>query len=47
MGIPHRIVIGERGLAAGNLEYRHRGATESTEIPTADAVGYVPRRSNA
>ena len=47
MGIPHRIVIGERGLAAGNLEYRHRGATESTEIPTADAVGYVRRRSNA
>jgi prolyl-tRNA synthetase len=47
MGIPHRIVIGERGLAAGNLEYRHRSATESTEIPTADAVGYVRRRSNA
>jgi prolyl-tRNA synthetase len=47
MGIPHRIVIGERGLAAGNLEYRHRSATESTEIPTADPVGYVRRRSNA
>jgi prolyl-tRNA synthetase len=47
MGIPHRIVIGERGLAAGNLEYRHRSATESTEIPTADAVDYVRRRSNA
>ena len=24
IGIPHRIVIGERGLKAGNLEYRHR-----------------------
>ena len=47
MGIPHRIVIGERGLAAGNLEYRHRSATESTEIPIADPVGYVRRRSNA
>jgi prolyl-tRNA synthetase len=44
MGIPHRIVIGERGLAAGNLEYRHRSATESTEIPAADPVGYIRQR---
>jgi prolyl-tRNA synthetase len=47
MGIPHRIVIGERGLAAGNLEYRHRSAAESTEIPAADAIDYVRRRSHA
>jgi prolyl-tRNA synthetase len=46
MGIPHRIVIGERGLAAGKLEYRHRRATESTEIPTADPVGYIRLRLN-
>ena len=44
MGIPHRIVIGERGLAAGNLEYRHRGASESAEIPAADPVGYIRRK---
>jgi prolyl-tRNA synthetase len=47
MGIPHRIVIGERGLAAGNLEYRHRRETESTEISTADPVGYIRHKSNA
>jgi len=41
IGIPHRIVIGERGLAAGTLEYRHRTETESTEIPAADPVGYI------
>ena len=41
MGIPHRIVIGERGLAAGNLEYRHRRETESTEISVTDPVGYI------
>jgi len=46
MGIPHRIVIGERGLATGNLEYRHRSETESTEISAADAVGYIRRRLN-
>ncbi len=46
MGIPHRIVIGERGLAAGNLEYRHRSETESTEIPLADPVGYIRHKLN-
>jgi prolyl-tRNA synthetase len=46
MGIPHRIVIGERGLDAGKLEYRHRRDTESTEIPAADPVGYIRHKSN-
>jgi prolyl-tRNA synthetase len=44
LGIPHRIVIGERGLAAGTLEYRHRRETESTEIPTADPVTYIRQK---
>jgi prolyl-tRNA synthetase len=46
LGIPHRIVIGERGLAAGNLEYRHRRATESTEIPAADPVAFIRDKLN-
>ena len=46
LGIPHRIVIGERSLNAGNLEYRHRRETESTEIPAADPVGYVRDKLN-
>jgi prolyl-tRNA synthetase len=46
LGIPHRIVIGERSLAAGNLEYRHRRDTESTEIPAADPVGYIRHKLN-
>jgi prolyl-tRNA synthetase len=41
VGIPHRIVIGERGLDAGTLEYRHRRDTESSDIPAADPVGFV------
>jgi prolyl-tRNA synthetase len=41
MGIPHRLVIGERTLSAGKLEYRHRRENESTEIPLADPVGFV------
>jgi prolyl-tRNA synthetase len=46
IGIPHRIVIGERGLNAGNLEYRHRRETESIEIPAADPVGYIRLKLN-
>jgi prolyl-tRNA synthetase len=46
LGIPHRIVIGERSLSAGNLEYRNRRETESTEIPAADPVGYIQHKLN-
>ena len=46
LGIPHRIVIGERSLKAGNLEYRHRRETESREISAADPVGYIRHKLN-
>jgi prolyl-tRNA synthetase len=46
LGIPHRIVIGERSLKAGNLEYRHRRETESREISAADPVGYIRDKLN-
>ena len=46
LGIPHRIVIGDRTLSAGKLEYRHRRETESTEIPAADPVGYIRHKLN-
>jgi prolyl-tRNA synthetase len=44
LGIPHRIVIGDRGLSAGKLEYRQRRQAESTEISAADPVGYIRDR---
>ena len=43
-GIPHRIVVGERGLDAGKLEYRHRRATESEEFALADATAFLRSR---
>ena len=46
VGIPHRLVIGERGLSTGKLEYRHRRETESTEISAADAVAYIRDKLN-
>lgn len=38
IGIPHRVVIGERGLDAGALEYRYRRDSENSEIPLEGAV---------
>ena len=32
IGIPHRVVVSERGLAGGTLEYRRRGETENRAI---------------
>ena len=32
IGIPHRVVVSERGLAAGTFEYRARRATEAEQL---------------
>ncbi len=44
-GIPHRIVLGDRGLANGIVEYRHRRDAASTDVALADVVGHVRTRS--
>ncbi len=38
IGIPHRLVISERGLAAGELEYRHRNDSESRDLKREEAL---------
>jgi prolyl-tRNA synthetase len=38
IGIPHRVVIGERGLAAGNAEYKARHDEKGSDVPLADVV---------
>lgn len=43
-GIPHRIVIGERGLKAGTLEYRHRRAGDSEDFPRNEALDFIRSR---
>jgi prolyl-tRNA synthetase len=45
-GIPHRLVIGERTLNGGKLEYRHRRSTESIEIPADDPVAFIKHKMN-
>jgi prolyl-tRNA synthetase len=44
LGIPHRIVIGERGLKAGTLEYRHRRASDSEDFPQHEALEFIRSR---
>ncbi len=44
LGIPHRIVIGERGLKAGTLEYRHRRAGDSEDFPQNEALDFIRSR---
>jgi len=44
LGIPHRLVVGERGLESGKLEYRGRRDTESTEFPVDNAVAFLRSR---
>jgi prolyl-tRNA synthetase len=47
LGIPHRLVVGERGLEAGKLEYRGRRDTESQEFPLGDAINFIRSRMAA
>ncbi|MDE2260979.1 MAG: proline--tRNA ligase [Gammaproteobacteria bacterium] len=44
LGIPHRLVVGDRGLEAGRLEYRHRRDSESTEFPVDEAIDFIEAR---
>jgi prolyl-tRNA synthetase len=41
MGIPHRIVVGERSLKEGKLEYQGRRDGAATAIPVAGAIEFV------
>jgi prolyl-tRNA synthetase len=43
-GIPHRVVVSERGLASGRIEYRHRRAEASEELAFDGAVEALRRR---
>ncbi|MBC7500155.1 MAG: proline--tRNA ligase [Herminiimonas sp.] len=44
IGVPHRIVIGDRGLKEGKLEYQGRRDTEATAVAVAEMVTFVQSR---
>jgi prolyl-tRNA synthetase len=43
IGIPHRVVLSERGLAAGNAEYKGRRDEKPRELPLAQVVSFIKK----
>jgi prolyl-tRNA synthetase len=41
IGVPHRVVIGERGLAAGNAEYKGRRDEKAAEVPLSGVAALL------
>ncbi len=41
IGIPHCIVVGDRGLDSGTVEYKARTADANEEIPFAEVIGFL------
>jgi len=41
MGIPHRVVIGDRGLAEGKVEYKGRTDAEAQNLQVTDCVTFL------
>ena len=39
--VPHRVVIGDRGLKDGQIEYQGRRDTAATPVPLADALAFI------
>jgi prolyl-tRNA synthetase len=46
IGIPHCIIISDRGLDAGTVEYKARTAQENEEIPMENIVVYLKSKLN-
>ncbi|WP_295372561.1 proline--tRNA ligase [uncultured Pseudacidovorax sp.] len=44
IGVPHRLVISDRGLKEGQFEYQHRRDTAATKVPAAEAAAFLKGR---
>lgn len=45
MGVPHRLVIGDRGLDNGELEYKGRRDREATMIPADQIIDFLREKA--
>ena len=41
IGVPHRVVISDRGLKEGQLEYQNRRDTAATKVPAAGIADFI------
>ena len=44
IGVPHRVVIGDRGLKDGQLEYQGRRDTAATTVPLTEMMAFIKAR---
>jgi len=44
IGIPHRVVIGERGLDSGTLEYKGRKDKDNQDIPLDEIIEFLKKQ---
>jgi prolyl-tRNA synthetase len=43
IGIPHRVVLSERGLAAGSAEYKGRRDEKPRDMPLKEVVAFLAK----
>ena len=41
IGVPHRLVLSERGLKSGEIEYQGRRDAAATALAAAEALAFV------
>ena len=41
IGVPHRLVVSERGLASGQVEYKARTAAEPVMLPESETIAFL------
>jgi prolyl-tRNA synthetase len=46
IGVPHRVVISDRGIDAGNLEYKHRRNKEKVDVASDNIFDFVMQQIN-
>ena len=44
IGVPHRVVISDRGLKEGQLEYQHRRDAEASKVPAGEVLAFLRGR---
>jgi prolyl-tRNA synthetase len=47
IGIPHRIVVGERGLKNGTVEYQGRKDTQPQPVPLGEAITFIQSKTGS
>jgi prolyl-tRNA synthetase len=41
IGVPHRVVISDRGIKEGQYEYQHRRDTAATKVPSSGVAQFL------